>query len=62
MSPVMTILFYLSVGLAIFWIAGRLAAFVKKKTGNVFVSVAAGLVCAYLLLECALVLVSRLGR
>jgi hypothetical protein len=58
----LTLLFYLAVGLGVLWPTITLASFVKKKTGNTFLSAVAGLVSAYLLLECALVLVSKLGR
>ena len=57
-----TLLLYLTVGLAILWVASSLASFVKKKTGNTFLSVVAGLVSAYLLLELALVLAGKLGK
>ena len=56
----MTLLIYLSVGLVIFWLAGVLASFVKKKTGNTFLSVVTLCGSAYLLLELALVLATKL--
>jgi hypothetical protein len=61
MSPVMTICFYLAVGLVILWIAGALASFVKKKTDNTFLSAVTWFASAYLLFEFSLVLLNKLG-
>ena len=58
----MRLLVYLLAGLVILWIASTLAAFVKKKTGNTFFSAVVWAGSAYLLLELALVVLSRLGK
>ena len=61
MSPVMTICFYLTIGLVILWIAGALASFVKRKTDNTFFSAVTWFASAYLLFEFSLILVGKLG-
>ena len=58
----MNLFVYLSVGLVIFWLAGALASFVKKKTANAFLSAVAWFGSAYLLFELALVWIRRLGQ
>ena len=55
----MPIALYLTAGVAILWIASTLAAFVNKKTGNLFLAAITWFCSAYLLFELTLLLANK---